>query len=74
MDGMTNLRRACPPPEESSLDDRRGTLFGLQSGGGTESILMPLPPAVTWRYGWEPTPGSPEAKLYTDFLKPRDWV
>jgi coproporphyrinogen III oxidase len=52
----------------------RGTLFGLQSGGRTESILMSLPPAVTWRYGWTPTPGSPEAKLYTDFLKPRDWV
>jgi len=52
----------------------RGTLFGLQSGGRAESILMSLPPAVTWRYAWAPAPGSPEAKLYTDFLKPRDWV
>ncbi len=52
----------------------RGTLFGLQSGGRTESILMSLPPAVTWRYSWTPAAGSPEAKLYTDFLKPRDWV
>jgi coproporphyrinogen III oxidase len=52
----------------------RGTLFGLQSGGRTESILMSLPPRVAWRYNWQPEPGSPEAKLYEDFLKPKDWL
>ena len=52
----------------------RGTLFGLQSGGRTESILMSLPPRVVWRYDWHPEPGSPEARLYSDFLKPRDWL
>lgn len=52
----------------------RGTLFGLQSGGRTESILMSLPPEVTWAYQWQPAAGSPEEKLYTDFLPKRDWV
>ncbi len=52
----------------------RGTLFGLQSGGRTESILMSLPPLVRWEYDWKPEPGSPEAELYEKFLKPRDWV
>ena len=52
----------------------RGTLFGLQSGGRTESILMSLPPEVSWRYNWHPEPGRPEAELYERFLKPRDWV
>ena len=52
----------------------RGTLFGLQSGGRTESILMSLPPTVRWRYNWTPEPGSPEEKLYRDYLRPRDWL
>jgi coproporphyrinogen III oxidase len=52
----------------------RGTLFGLQSGGRTESILMSLPPLVRWQYGWEPEPGSPEQALYRDYLRPRDWL
>jgi len=52
----------------------RGTHFGLQSGGRTESILMSLPPLVAWRYDWKPEPGSPEARLHDVFLKPREWV
>ncbi|HEY8996016.1 MAG TPA: oxygen-dependent coproporphyrinogen oxidase [Lacunisphaera sp.] len=52
----------------------RGTHFGLQSGGRTESILMSLPPLVAWRYDWKPEPGTPEARLYDVFLKPHDWA
>jgi coproporphyrinogen III oxidase len=52
----------------------RGTLFGLQSGGRTESILMSLPPLVRWEYDWQPAPDSDEARLYCDYLRPRDWL
>jgi coproporphyrinogen III oxidase len=59
---------------EFNLVFDRGTLFGLQSGGRTESILMSLPPLARWEYDWQPVAGSPEADLYDNYLSPRDWI
>jgi coproporphyrinogen III oxidase len=59
---------------EFNLLQDRGTRFGLEAGARTESVLASLPPKVAWRYDWQPAPGSPEAALYTDFLRTRNWA
>jgi coproporphyrinogen III oxidase len=59
---------------EFNLVIDRGTRYGLQSGRRVESVLASMPPLAAWRYDWKPEPGTPEARLYTDFLRPRDWL
>jgi coproporphyrinogen III oxidase len=59
---------------EFNLLHDRGTRFGIQSGGRAESILVSMPALAAWRYRWQPEPGTPEARLYSEFLRPRDWA